>query len=378
MKSFWANTEVRFGTGALDSLTEFQGRNAAVVTDSFMASSGNAQLVMEKLSGCRTVSLFRDVVPDPPVELIAKGVRFLQECDADLVVALGGGSAIDAAKGMAFIAKRANPQKNITFIAIPTTSGTGSEVTRFAVITDRQAGVKYPLIDQALLPDIAILDASFVLSAPPSVTADTGLDAITHALEAYMSCDASEISDALAEKSLELAFEYLPLAYGNGKNQEAREKMHMASCLAGMAFSTAGVGICHSIAHQLGAKFHIPHGRANAMLLSYVVEFNAGMKGLLKEENETAGKLAKLARKLGLPAAAVRLGVSSLLTEIRALQRGTKIPSTLAQCNVSREAYEANLDSILEMAMQDACTLSNPRKVTKEDLNQILKHIAVW
>ena len=207
----------------------------------------------------------------------------MQDKDCDIVVALGGGSSIDAAKAIVYMAKKIeekqNPdnQKKIKLIALPTTSGTGSEVTQFAVVTDSKTGVKIPLIDESLMPDIAILDPELVKSAPPFITADTGLDVITHALEAYVSETASDCSDCLAEKAAELAFEFLPRAYRNGYDIKARDKMHRASCLAGMAFNLVNLGVNHGIAHALGAIFHIPHGRANALVLPYVIEFNAGI-----------------------------------------------------------------------------------------------------
>ena len=233
MKRFKLSTEVLFSEDAIDALLEEKDENAVLITDKFMVDSGMADMILKKLSNCKEVSVFSEVVPDPPMDLIERGIAFLQDKDCDIVVALGGGSSIDAAKAIVYMAKKIeekqNPdnQKKIKLIALPTTSGTGSEVTQFAVVTDSKTGVKIPLIDESLMPDIAILDPELVKSAPPFITADTGLDVITHALEAYVSETASDCSDCLAEKAAELAFEFLPRAYRNGYDIKARDKMPM-------------------------------------------------------------------------------------------------------------------------------------------------------
>lgn len=214
MKRFKLSTEVLFSEDAIDALLEEKDENAVLITDKFMVDSGMADMILKKLSNCKEVSVFSEVVPDPPMDLIERGIAFLQDKDCDIVVALGGGSSIDAAKAIVYMAKKIeekqNPdnQKKIKLIALPTTSGTGSEVTQFAVVTDSKTGVKIPLIDESLMPDIAILDPELVKSAPPFITADTGLDVITHALEAYVSETASDCSDCLAEKAAELALNF--------------------------------------------------------------------------------------------------------------------------------------------------------------------------
>ena len=304
MNTFRLPTTVCFDQNALDKLCEYKNVNAVIFTDPFMVKSGVAQRIAEKLDGCNSVSIFGEVKPDPPIELVVQGLDFLLKANADVVVALGGGSSIDAAKAVLLMAKRSDKKQDIKLVAIPTTSGTGSEVTMFSVITDREAGVKYPLVHEDLQPDVAILDPELVRTAPANITADTGFDVITHALEAYISTAANDFSDALAEKSLELAFEYLPLACKDGNNIEARDKMHKASCLAGMSFNIVSLGVNHGIAHALGAKFHIPHGRANAMLLPHVMRFNADLPTNFVSDNSTysvaAKKLAKIANMLGI------------------------------------------------------------------------------
>ena len=380
MQTFYVKTKVCSGEGAMDILESFHGRNAVIFTDTFMVKSGVAARVAEKLSGCANVRVFDEIKPDPPIELVASGLRFLLEANADLVVALGGGSSIDAAKATILMAKRSGAKDGISLIAIPTTSGTGSEVTSFAVITDREKGVKYPLVDEELLPDYAIMDPALVVSAPPRITADTGFDVITHALEAYISVGANDYSDALAEKALELAFAYLPRAYADGADLVAREKMHTASCLAGMAFNAVSLGINHGIAHQLGARFHIPHGRANAMLLPHVVRFNANLSANFGAKEETAASLriAHIARRIGLSGDDTNALVLALIRHLFYLLKMTETPVTLADAGVSKEAYEAARSAMIDAALKDACTATNPRPVTSDDVAEILAGLAKW
>ena len=380
MKRFKLSTEVLFSEDAIDALLEEKDENAVLITDKFMVDSGMADIILKKLSNCKEVSVFSEVVPDPPMDLIERGIAFLQDKDCDVVVALGGGSSIDAAKAIVYMAKKIdekqNPdnQKKIKLIALPTTSGTGSEVTQFAVVTDSKTGVKIPLIDESLMPDIAILDPELVKSAPPFITADTGMDVITHALEAYVSETASDCSDCLAEKAAELAFEFLPRAYRNGYDIKARDKMHRASCLAGMAFNLVNLGVNHGIAHALGAIFHIPHGRANALVLPYVIEFNADMaREGAKHSNDAAKKYQKMARIVGLPAPTPKVGVANLIAEIQRLLKYMDRPQCMSECGVSVEEFNKHREEIVRRALADAC---NPRKVTAEDINKILDHIA--
>lgn len=377
MRRFKIKTEVCFSENAIDALTEIKGKNAVIFTDSFMASSGTADRIAEKLGNCSSVHIFDKVKPDPPIELVTEGLEFLSRANADIVVALGGGSSIDAAKSVVLMAKRIHPENQIKLIAIPTTSGTGSEVTQFAVITDTSKGVKYPLVDEQLLPDIAILDPSLVITAPPGITADTGFDVLTHALEAYVSKNASDASDALAEKACELGFEYLPRCYKNGTDYMARDKMHSASCLAGMAFNGVGLGVNHSIAHALGGKLHIPHGRANAMLLPHVISFNADLDGHFgADDTEAAIKYAKIAQRVGLPASNTRTGVLSLVQEITYMMHMMKIPMTLSEAGIDLEEFELIRPAIVEAALADVCTETNPKRVSAKRINRILDCIA--
>ncbi|MBE5956643.1 MAG: iron-containing alcohol dehydrogenase [Lachnospiraceae bacterium] len=377
MKRFKIKTEVCFSENALDILKTFKDQKAVIITDDFMYNSGVTDVIEKKLSNCTSIAIFSDVIPDPPMDLIMKGVEFLVEADCDLVVALGGGSSIDAAKAIEYIAQKMQPEKKYYFVAIPTTSGTGSEVTQFAVITDSTTGTKYPLVDEALTPDMAILDPELVKTAPPFITADTGMDVITHAIEAYVSELASDCSDCLAEKACELAFEYLPRCYRNGFDIRARDKMHRASCLAGMAFNSVNLGLNHGIAHALGAIFHIPHGRANALILPHVIEFNADMaRDMAKHSTKIAEKYQKMARVIGLPAPTPKVGVQNLIDEITRLLKYMDRPLCITDCGVTLEEFETHREEIIARALKDACTVANPRPVDAEDISKILDKIA--
>ena len=275
MSEFSVKTKIVFEDG-LASLTD-QIHKAFLVTDPFMVNSGKAAYVTDCLEQAgRECRVFSDVSVDPDIDVVTAGVNSLVEFQPDTVICLGGGAAIDAAKAIVYFANKTGQAGEITFVAIPTTSGTGSEVSRFSVITDKERAIKYPLVDDSLVPDIALLDANLVTSAPPSVTADTGIDVLTHAIEAFVSTGANDFSDAAAEKAIKLVKRYLLKCYKEPNDLEARQGMHNASCLAGIAFSNAGLGLNHGMAHALGAHFHIPHGRANGILLPYVMSFNAG------------------------------------------------------------------------------------------------------
>ncbi len=376
MQRFKLKTEIVFGQNALEALKNIKAKNAVVFTDKFLSENGTAHRVRGLMTSCENVSIYNGVIPDPPVECVADGMKFLLEKDIDLVVAVGGGSSIDAAKSTIYVA-RAHTGKHIRLIAVPTTSGTGSEVTQFAVVSDKQAGIKVPLIDESLLPEMAILSCELTASVPPAVTADTGFDVLTHALEAYISTNSNEISDALAEKSVELFADYIVPAYKNGNDMIAREKMHTASCLAGIAFNEAGLGVNHSIAHALGANFHIPHGRANAMLLPHVLRYNTELdiKFCVKNANATADKLEGLARRLGYPGNSPDVGVRNMIHKIKEYQKWLNIPQTLGAAGVTKEQYLAAKEHIIESALADACTATNPRAVDKKGVEEILSKI---
>lgn len=376
---------------------------AFIVTDPGMVKLNYVDIITHHLNQNPNnvqVEIFSDVEPDPSDVTVFKGAEMMRAFQPDVIIALGGGSAMDAAKGMWLfyehpetsfhglkqkfldIRKRTFKYPELgqkaQFVAIPTTSGTGSEVTPFAVITDKQNNIKYPLADYELTPDVAIVDPQFVMTVPPHITADTGMDVLTHAIEAYVSILANDYTDGLALKAIQLVFEYLPRAYKNGSDAEAREKMHNASAIAGMAFANAFLGINHSLAHKLGAAFHIAHGRSNAILMPHVVRYNAKKpyKHALfpKYEHFVADeRYAQIARVLGLPARTVEEGVESLVQAIIKLGKELNIPMSIAAQNVNKEVFESQVMELAERAFEDQCTTANPKLPLVTELAEIYR-----
>ena len=376
---------------------------AFIVTDPGMVSLGYVDKILYYLRK-RTehvhCEIFSDVEPDPSIETVKRGAQMMDEFKPDVIIALGGGSAMDAAKGMWLfyehpdvdfnslrlrfldIRKRAfkfpKMGNKAQLVAIPTTSGTGSEVTSFAVISDKKNNMKYPLADYELTPNIAIIDPQFVMSLPKSATADTGLDVLTHALEAYVSVMASDYTDGLAMKAIQLVFKYLPRAYKNGaEDAEAREKMHNARCMAGMAFTNAFLGLNHSIAHKIGGEYHVPHGRANAVLLPHVIKYNASIpskfvsfpkyKKFIADE-----KYAEIAAFLGLPAKTTEEGVQSLINAVIDLMKEVNEPLSFSECGIDEETYMRNIPDIANKAFEDQCTTANPKLPLVKEIEQIM------
>lgn len=369
MEQFGIKTRIIMGDG-LDALIPEMNR-AFVVTDSFMAQSGKVDYVTGRLEKANVpYKIFSEIAGEPDIGMVTAGTGQLLEFEPDTVICLGGGAAIDAAKAIVYVAQKAGSQKKVQFIAIPTTSGTGSEVSRFAVITDKDKGVKYPLVDDSLLPDVALLDAQLVLSAPPSVTADTGIDVFTHAVEAFVSKGRNDFTDACAEKAIKLVNHYLMAAYKNPNDLDARQGMHNASCLAGAAFSNAGLGLNHGMAHAMGARFHIPHGRANGILLPYVMSFNAGCSEQL---TPTAKRYAQIARLLRLDTSNVRQSALNMIRTARSFIKRMNMPSTIEAAGVTKEQFEAELDAMAQAAFADSCTASNPQPVTVEEIKGIYR-----
>ena len=369
MERFQLKPTIFFGPDALAALEGLAGRRVMVITDSFLAQSGLLERVRARLRDC-TVEVFDQVVPDPPLELVAQGARALAEFRPQAVVAFGGGSPMDCAKAMLEFGKKLGAGADIRFVAVPTTAGTGSEVTSFAVLTDREKGVKYPLVEDSLLPDIAILDAELTTSVPPTVTADTGIDVFTHAVEAFVSTEATDFSDAAAEKAIKLVKRHLLPAYQNPEDRKARQGMHNASCLAGIAFSNSGLGLNHGMAHALGARFHIPHGRANGILLPYVMSFNAGCAEQL---TSTAKRYARISRLLELESSSVRQSALNLIRTARRYIEKLNMPSTLQAAGVNAAEFEEAVHDMAEAALADRCTATNPRSCTAEEIEQIFR-----
>ena len=380
MRSFEIKTKVFFGDQALDRLAEIPYNKVLIITDPFMAQSSMFNLVTDPLKRAnKEFEIFKDVVPDPPIEKISEGVKKMLEYKPDVLVAVGGGSAIDSSKSIREFALRVDPYAEVGLIAIPTTSGTGSEVTSFAVVSDPKEKMKYPLVSEHLTPDEAILDAELVKSVPPAITADTGMDVFTHALEACVSTNRSDFTNALAEKAIEICGVFLLRAYLDGIDTHARQKMHSASCLAGLAFNTASLGLNHGMAHQLGATFHIPHGRANAMLLPHIIEFNSDINKHSKSQKEylpAVKRYATVAQILGLSSYNKIMTVRSLVNWVQFMLKEMDIPLSISQMGtISKEEYFNAIDRMADAALADACIATNPRVPTKEDVVKMYQNL---
>ena len=406
MQWFKIPEKIYFEAGSVQYLAKMPNiSRALIVADPMMVKLGYVDRVLYQLNKNQNklaIEIFSDVEPDPDLETVRKGAELMKSFKPDVIIALGGGSAMDAGKamwlfyehpeadfeGMAqkFLDIRKRVYKFPTmgkcskFVAIPTTSGTGSEVTSFAVISDKSKNMKYPLADYELTPDVAIIDPEFVMSVPAGPTADTGLDVLTHAIEAYVSVLASDYTDALAMKAIELVFEYLPRSYKFGANDpEAREKMHNASCIAGMAFTNAFLGINHSLAHKLGGEFHIAHGRANAILLPHVIEYNGETNPTKFMAFPKYGKFvaperyAQIAKRLGLPASTTEEGVKSLVKAVKDLMKELNIPFTLKEMGVDEKVYLEKIKDLSYKAFEDQCTTANPRLPKVHELEDLYK-----
>ncbi len=382
MKVFEVKTKINFGERALDRLLALTDERVLVIADPFVVSSGLIQHIERRLSKTQvTYEIFSEVVPDPPIDKVIVGVRKLMEFKPDCLVAVGGGSAIDLAKGVRkFAAEMAPEQARIPLLAIPTTSGTGSEVTSFAVITDQQTHRKYPLSSEDMIPDEAILDEELVRSVPAAITADTGMDVMTHAIEAYVSINNNEFSGALAEKSVEICGQFLLRSYSDNEDTHARRKMHIASCLAGLAFNSASLGLNHGMAHQLGACFHIPHGRANAILLPHIIEYNSRIDKRSRSSkvyDPCVQKYCNMARILGVNNLNEVTTIRALVAYIQFMGHEMGIPSHISELgSISEGEYFAALETMADGALADGCTATNPRVPTRQEIIDIYR--AIW
>lgn len=380
MKTFKLDTVIHYGENALGRLSEIPYKRVLIITDPFIAKGPMISLITDPLKkGGIEYDIFFDVVPDAPLEKIIVGVKKFLEYQPEAVVAVGGGSAIDSSKSIREFALKVNNYGKVGLIAIPTTSGTGSEVTSFAVVNDTEAQIKYPLVSDSLTADEAILDAELVKSVPPSITADTGMDVFTHALEAYVSSEHSEFASALAEKAMEICGVFLLRAYLDGNDMHARQKMHVASCLAGISFNSASLGLTHGMAHQLGAQFHIPHGRANAMLLPLIIEFNSDIHASSKSKKEydpVVKRYATVAHTLGLSSYNKIMSVRSLVNWVQFMLKEMKIPQHISEMGtITVDEYMSKVSAMADAALADACTATNPRVPTKEDVMKIYQKL---
>ena len=357
MEQFSCSTRIVSGPGSIAYLRELKIQRLMMVTDPFFYKNGSAQRIAQSAAP-KEISYFHEIKPDPDLSLAAKGTEAVQSFHPDTVVALGGGSAMDCAKAMCYFSGL-SPR----LIAIPTTSGSGSEVTDFAILTHE--GVKHPLVDSALRPQIAILDSDLLAQLPPALIADGGFDALTHALEAYTAKNTTAITDALALSAFREGFALLPRSFSG--DQSVRSGVHLAATMAGISFTQAGLGICHAMAHSLGGQFHIPHGRLNAILLPAVITGNAAAAG---------EKYAALARAIGLEGRAVSLGVRNLRSALIRLRRELGLPSTLCQAGISPIEVRQKADSIVKAAVADPCCATNPIPVTETMVRDILSEVA--
>lgn len=378
MNRFTLPRDIYFGKDSLEVLKTLKGKKAIVVTGgSSMKKFGFLQKVEEYLKAAgMEICVFEGVEPDPSVETVMKGAQAMRDFEPDWIVSIGGGSPIDAAKAMwifyeypEFTFEQAvvpfglpELRQKAKFIAIPSTSGTATEVTAFSVITDYKKKIKYPLADFNITPDIAIVDPAIAQTMPPKLVAHTGMDALTHAIEAYTAGLRSNFSDPLALKAIEMVRDNIIKSF-NG-DVEGRDLMHEAQCLAGMAFSNALLGIVHSMAHKTGAVFHIPHGCANAIFLPYVIEYN---------RVECEDRYAQIARMLGLSGNSHKELTDALIEMINNLNTELQIPHTMKEYGVTEEDFLANVDYIATNAVEDACTGSNPRKIDAEAMKKLFE-----
>ena len=356
MKEFVCKTKILWGSGAVSTLKELGAKRLMLVTDPFFEKNGTARRIAQQAQA-EKVEIFSNVTPDPSVELAAEGTARVKEFMPDVLVALGGGSAMDCAKAMTYFSGL-----DVRLVAIPTTSGSGSEVTDFAILT--HDGVKHPLVDDRLTPEMAILDDDLLGELPRSLIADGGFDVLCHALEAYVGKNATPVTDALAKDAFSTAFALLPASYAG--RADVRLKIHMAATMAGMAFTQAGLGMCHAMSHALGGMFHVPHGRLNAILLPSVIGCNA---------YGAAERYAQIARAAGLGGSADTVAVRNLKNALIRLRKELGLPDTLAKAGVEPRLVWRNMGEIAKAALADPCCATNPVRVEDFMVRQVLEEV---
>ncbi|WP_058485455.1 iron-containing alcohol dehydrogenase [Defluviitalea phaphyphila] len=364
--------DIVFGEGSLEYLSTLEGKKATLVTGgSSMKRFGfldEAKKQLEKAG--MEVSIVDGVEPNPSIETVIRGGKEMEEFGPDWIIAIGGGSALDAAKIMWVYYEYPDTKfedlvngnfpklrTKAKFVAIPSTSGTASEITAFSVITDTKNHIKYPLVSYEITPDIALLDANIPAKTPPHITANTGMDVMAHAIEAYVSTNATSYTDPLAMEAIKLVFKHLPIVYKDGSNIKSRECMHNASTIAGMAFTNSSLGLVHSLAHKIGGEFGITHGLANAILMPYIIEYN----------RKATNKFDEIEKQLE---------IDDIVEELKALNKKVGIPTTLkevTEVEITEEKFNQVLDRMSKNAFEDPCTLTNPRKSSPEDVKEIYK-----
>lgn len=388
---FIFNMPVKIYMGAEALASALYGlNNVLIVTDMHMYQSGKVKYVTDYFGSAGVnYSIFSDVRSDPDTETVASGIEILARTKAENIVAFGGGSVADAAKAIKFFAESLDDEKHYRLIVIPTTSGTGSEVSRYSVISDTLKQIKYPIADDRLMPEAALLDAGLTLSVPPAVTADTGIDVLTHAIESFVSKERNDFSDAMAEKAIKLIHKNLHRAYSNPDDIHARQAVHNAACMAGIAFSNSGLGLNHAMAHALGAKFHVPHGRANGIFLTYTMNFNAGCS---TELTDTAVRYAEIAAILDVETSALRQSTVDAVRAVRILKTSVlrqnalgavravrilieklHIPTSVKDAGISRRDFEAALDPLADAVMADPTLASNPIKCSRDEVVDLFR-----
>ena len=404
MQWFKVPHKIFFERDSIEYLHQMKDVNRVmIVTDRSMVQLGYVDRITDQLKLRRNevqYQLFCDVEPDPSIQTVLKGVELMRSFEPDTIIALGGGSSMDAAKGMWMyyehpevnfddlkqkfmdIRKRAFRYPDLgqkaKLVCIPTTSGTGSEVTPFAVITDRTENKKYPLTDYSLTPTVAIIDPALTYSLPKKITADTGMDVLTHATEAYVSTLANDYTDGLCIQAVKMVFKYLERSYNNGSSDhEAREKMHNASTLAGMAFANAFLGMNHSMAHKIGGEFHVPHGRANAILLPFTIRYNGQKPQKLStwpkyDHYDADERYAELARAIGLKFNTVAEGVEAYAKAVGELGRKVGIQMNFKSQGIDRDTWMNAMDKLSYLAYEDQCSPANPRVPMVEDMKKIM------
>ena len=373
MKILTQKTQLVYDTKALDYIKQLNPKSVCITTDPIMIDLGIVKPFINyfKSEGI-TYEIFSDVVPNPTEELVQKGLLHIIKHKPDHVIAIGGGSAIDLAKAIIYYCitlksefMSTNAIQKPTFIAIPTTSGTGSEVTNYTVITSEATGMKNVIQSDLIQPSVALLDYTLTVTAPNFITAETGFDALTHAIEAYVSTPNTPFSDAYALKAVQLVFEHLIPSYQVSENHQSKEYMQLASTIAGMAFNASGLGLCHSIAHALGSHFHLSHGKANALVLPEVMTFNIKNKAVLH-------KYDGLARSLGFSLNTPERNVQALIKAIDHLKSKLNLPMTLGELGIDKNDLSQLLPTLIRDIHQDFCLPGNPIQPSHDDIQNIL------